>query len=285
PGLRLESIWQSVTENINADKTTVPLADQSDFDFVPLAGLGLAYELPAQVELYSNISQGYRPKIYTQAVPTGSGQVVNSDLEEGKSWQADIGLQGQPVDYFSWDASLFYMDFKDQIGTSGSTVENVGDAHHRGIELASELDLVGWLDNLNQRNLKEQIGSFSLFANAMILDAEFVKGSNEGKTPQYAPDFIFKTGVEYNYHDKGKVRLAGTFVDDHYANDTNTAQFAVPSYKVWDLTGELKIYKDAVNLFAGINNIFDEKYFSRVRSDGIDPADGRNYYVGVKLFW
>ena len=129
------------------------------------------------------------------------------------------------------------------------------------------------------------MGDLNLFANAMILDAEFIKGPNKGKTPQYAPDFIFKTGLEYNDHDKRKVRLAGTFVDDHFANDANTDSFIVPSYKIWDLTGEVNIYKETVSLFAGINNLFDEKYFARVRSDGIDPADGRNYYGGVKVVW
>jgi Fe(3+) dicitrate transport protein len=285
PGVRLESIWQSVKENINLDKTTVPLDDDSSFDFVPLAGLGVAYELPASMEVYGNISQSYRPKIYTQAVPTGNGQVVNDDLEEGKSWQADIGLRGKPVDYFNWDASVFYMEFKDQIGTSGSTVENVGDARHQGIELAGEFDVIGWLDNLNQTDYGKKMGSVNLFANTMLLNAEFTKGPNKGKTPQYAPDFIFKSGIEYDHHDKAKIRLAGTFVDDHFANDTNTAQFLVPSYKVWDLTGEVKVYKDTVSLLGGINNVFDEQYFSRVRSDGIDPAAGRNYYAGVKMTW
>lgn len=285
PGIRLENIWQAVEENTNLDKTTVPLAEESDFDFVPLAGLGVSYELPSSLEIYGNISQGYRPKIYTQAVPTGSGQIVNEDLEEGKSWQADIGIRGRPVDYFFWDGSFFYMEFKDQIGTSGSTVENVGDARHQGIELTAELDIVGWLDNLKQSSYRENIGAVNLFANAMILDAEFIKGPNDGLTPQYAPDFIFKTGVEYNYHDKGKIRLAGTFVDDHFANDTNTAAFFIPSYKVWDLTGEIKLFKDMTSLFAGVNNIFDEKYFARIRSDGIDPADGRNSYMGIKFIW
>jgi len=40
-----------------------------------------------------------------------------------------------------------------------------------------------------------------------------------------------------------------------------------------------------VKLFAGINNVFNEHYFPRVTSVGIDPADGRNYYGGVKLIW
>jgi Fe(3+) dicitrate transport protein len=284
PGIRLENIWQSVQENINLDKTTVPLADEGAHDTVPLLGLGAAYELSATTEMYSNISQGYRPKIFTQAVPTGSGQVVNSDLEEGKSWQADLGLRGVAENYFSWDGSVFYMVFNDQIGTSGSTVENVGDSTHQGIELAGEFNLSKWLDHNNGNENKDGLGEVSFFMNTMLLDARFTEGSNKGKTPQYAPDFIFKTGVEYNYRDYGKLRLAGTFVDDHFANDSNTTTFIVPSYKVWDLTTEVKLFEE-VRFFGGINNLFDEHYFARVRSDGIDPADGRNYYAGVKLNW
>jgi len=35
-------------------------------------------------------------------------------------------------------------------------------------------------------------------------------------------------------------------------------------------------------LLAGVNNALNEEYFSRVRGNGIDPANGRNYYVGLR---
>ena len=131
----------------------------------------------------------------------------------------------------------------------------------------------------------KKIPSLNAFTNVMFLHAEFIEGANSGKTPQYAPDYITRGGLEYNYHDRAKLRLAGTFLDNHFANDSNSANFTVPSYKVWDLTGEVKLYKDAVSLFGGVNNLFNEHYFARVRSDGIDPADRRNYYAGLKLNW
>jgi outer membrane receptor protein involved in Fe transport len=46
---------------------------------------------------------------------------------------------------------------------------------------------------------------------------------------------------------------------------------------------EWKVYKDLVGITAGINNLFDEEYYARVRPDGIDPAYGRNYYAGLSL--
>ncbi len=289
PGVRLENIWQSIQENINLDKTTTPLADESEHDFVALAGAGAAYEVVDHVDLYGNFSQSYRPMVFTQAVPNGTNQVVNENLKEGKSWQVDAGVRGDPVPYVSWDASYFFMRFDDQIGSAFvnglSSVQNVGDAEHKGVELAAELDLVGWVDAASGSEHSKHVGSLTVFYNAMFLDAEFVGGPNTRKTPQYAPDFIQKGGVEYNWQDRVKIRFAGTIVDDHFANDTNTETFSVPSYKVWDLAAEVRVYKDIVSVFGGVNNVFDENYFARVRGDGIDPADGRNYYGGVTVQW
>ncbi|MGH7197565.1 MAG: TonB-dependent receptor family protein [Candidatus Omnitrophota bacterium] len=291
PGVRFENIWQSIRETVNVDKTAAgkPLSDEDTRDFVVLAGVGAAYEVAPKVDLYANYSEGYRPKIFTEAVPTSPTTVINADLEEGNSWQADLGLRGKPVPYFSWDASVFHLEFDGQIGSVSSggvtTLQNVGDAEHEGVEVTTEVDLIGLWDAATGSRCGDKIGSLSFFYNAMFLDAEFIGGPVTGKTPQYAPDFIQKGGGEYRYKDRAKIRFAGTFVDDHFANDSNTPAFTVPSYKVWDLTAEFKIYGDLVSVFGGVNNIFDEHYFARVRSDGIDPADGRNYYAGVKVLW
>ena len=75
----------------------------------------------------------------------------------------------------------------------------------------------------------------------------------------------------------------GTFVGPTFGDDAETPQRAIPSYVVWDLTAEAKIYKDFVMVQAGINNVFDENYYARVGNDGIDPAYRRNFYGGFAL--
>lgn len=284
PSVRLENIWQNLTENINLDKTAVPLADESIHDFVALAGVGGELDVldSDRATFYANFSQGYRPMIFTQAVPNGTNQVVNGDLQEGRSWQSDAGIKGRPANFLSVDASLFYMEFEDQIGSATigglSTVQNVGDARHQGIELAVELDAA------NLSGAGEGDWGTIVFYNAMFLDAEFTGGPNSGKTPQYAPDFVQKGGVETSWRGLARVRMAGTFADDHFANDNNTAQFTVPSYGVWDLTFDWEIDR-TWTAFAGINNVFDAAYFARIRGDGIDPGDGRTAYGGFKHMW
>jgi Fe(3+) dicitrate transport protein len=301
PGVRLENIWQGVKENLNLDKTAAqtPLADEENHEFVPLVGLGLAYEVADKTELYGNVSQSYRPKIFTQAVPTGGTAVIPKDLEESKAMQYEIGFRGTPRDWVSWDVSAFLLDFDDQIGIDGATniLANVGRAKHYGIEIAGELDLIGMFDRgvvttpaLSKeteptragKTLGERFGSLSLYANATLLEAEFERGPFDGKTPRFAPDHLVRAGVIYRLRDRCKIALLGTFAGESFADDANTQERFIPAYTVWDLTAEVKVYKE-ISLNAGINNLFDEGYYSRIANTGIDPAPGRNFYGGFSV--
>lgn len=291
PGVRLENFWQRIHEKLNLDKTTVPLVNQSEYDFAPLFGFGLAYEIWKGIEAYTNISQSYRPKIFTQSVPTGTNQVINEDLEEGKGIQYDFGLRGRPLPFFSWDVDYFLMSFTNQIGTAGNTVTNAGKSHHQGMELYTEMDLIGAWDYFRNTKYGEKWGSLSPFVSFTALDAKFSAGPFEGRRAQYAPQYNARFGTVYEWRERIKVSLLSTFVDEHFADDSNTTGASsrlIPSYKVWDLTCEINLLKNAygkfdLSLFGGVNNLFDESYYARIRSDGIDPANGRNLYGGIKI--
>ncbi|MBI4549809.1 MAG: TonB-dependent receptor [Candidatus Omnitrophica bacterium] len=286
PGVRWENYWQRIEEHANVNRAD--LTDRQTFDSVPLFGLGLAYDIAKAVTVYSNITQSYRPQLFAESVPTGASQTVDQDLQEGFAWQYDFGVRGKPVPFFSWDVDYFLIDFRDQIGTSGNSVENVGDARHHGIELAMEADVVGFWDFLNRSELGKEIGSLSPFIAWTLLDAEFYKGPNEGRAPAFAPKSNLRFGVQQNWRDRVKTALTSTFVSDHFADDSSTLNRKVPSYKVWDLTAEVLLVKDLVkaldlSVFGGINNLFDEEYYSRITGSGIDPAYERNIYGGFKL--
>jgi Fe(3+) dicitrate transport protein len=300
PGIRIENFWQGVKENVNLDKPADMLADEDEHQVVPLLGLGIAYEIGPKIDLYSNVSQSYRPKIFTQAVPTGGTTLIPENLEESKAVQYEIGFRGTPRDWLYWDVSAFLLDFDDQIGLDGrtNTLANVGRAKHYGVEIAAELDLIGLFDRgavissqpTNKeagpapapKSLGERFGSLSLYANATLLDAEFVRGPFDGRTPRFAPDYLVRSGVIYRWRDRCKLALLGTFVGDSFADDANTQERFVPAYTVWDLTAEVKIYKE-ISLNAGINNLFDEDYYARIANTGIDPAPGRNFYGGFSI--
>jgi Fe(3+) dicitrate transport protein len=126
-----------------------------------------------------------------------------------------------------------------------------------------------------------------VFGSLALLDAEFVDGTKDGREPSYAPGYVIKTGAIYRWRDRLKLALLGQFVDEHFWQDSNTAgsvgTATIAAYSIWDLTAEATVFRDNVSVFAGINNLFDEDYYSRIRSDGIEPATGRTFYGGVKV--
>jgi Fe(3+) dicitrate transport protein len=311
PGVRLENIWQSVHEKVNVTKSSSGqgLSSETLYNFVPLFGLGLEYAFTPEIQAYANVSQAYRPPIFTQAVPTSPNTVVDGNLNENFVWNYEVGFRGAPRSWLSWDTSFFLIDSSDQIGTRTAdngnltVIENAGRAVTYGWDLATELDFVGLADALwnrppapvdglskdakaavvPHRSWVETYGSLKAYTALTLMKAEFVSGPNDGRTPQYSPDYIFRTGVVYDWRGRVKVALMSNFTGSSYADDTNTSQRFIPAYDVWDLTVEAKVYKDTVSVIGGVNNLFDRDYYARIRADGIDPAAPRNWYAGIKV--
>ena len=288
PAVRLDFIAQSIDEKLNlgTGETLTPtseLSQDSYLEVVPLVALGLEYDFGANTEAYFNVAQGYKPKTYSDAVPLGTNDTISENLEPGETWTYELGVRGTPQPWLTFDTSLFLIDYDGRFGRVGNNLQNVGRSINRGWDISTEVDLVKAIDTARGSNFAETFGSFSLYANVEFLDAEFVSGPLDGRVPQYAPDYLLRTGAIYRWRDRVKVALMGTMVDEHFADDGNGPDYYVPGYSVWDLTAEAKVYKDHVRVLAGINNLFDQDYYSRIRSNGIDPAYRRNYYAGFSF--
>jgi len=291
PGFRLETVRQELAESVNSAKTAAgtPLGARTERRTVPLFGLAAAYDLrrsgaqpsPLDSQLYLNVAQSYRPMIYTQAVPNAATNLVNADLEEGRALQLELGYRARPLAGLVLDASVFHLEFDNQIGAVAlpggrTSVANIGRAVHRGLEASVQYDLLRLLGRGGRSAL-------NLYANAMILDAEFKEGAAAGRTPQYAPDHVVRSGLVYTRGPGFKLGLTGTLSAAAFADDANSAPRYVPAYAVWDLTLEARIPRTPLRVIAGVNNVLDEDYYNRVRPDGIDPSPRRNYYLGAAL--
>lgn len=296
PAFRLEHINMKVKENFNTGKTSA-LHDIDESFTVPLFGVGFEHKLGQNDEIYTNISQGFKPPQFDTLAPSGNNTLPATDLEEGRTWTYEAGVRGKPLSWMRYDASAFLTQYKNYFGnvtvSGGQTQnQNVGTAFYHGADLGGEADVIGVIDSLtgNESELGSKLGSLSLYGNVSLLSAEFKKGPLEGKEPAYAPNYVVKTGAIWrSMEDKAKVSVLGTLVEDHFWADNNaagtTGLTAIPAYQVWDFNTEMMVYKDNVKLFFNINNLADKQYFSRVRSDGIEPAAGRELLGGVKLLW
>lgn len=273
PGVRIENIRQTVDERKGGI-----LGNKDRTENVPLFGLGLAYHTSDESQLYANISEGYKPLSWSEAIPSKADEFVDGDIESSKTLNTEIGYRGQ-TNQLNWDVSAFFIRYENKIAKVGKTLTNSGAGTHKGIDAATELKLSNIIDGL------KPYGDFNLYANISLLDARYTNGALDGKTPQYAPKTMTRVGAIYNKENKLKVALMGVFVGRHYADDNNGNSagkntFDVPAYTVFDLTADWNVSNNWM-VSAGINNLLDKQYYSRVRSEGLIWALDRNYYAGV----
>lgn len=268
PGVRIENIYQSIRENLNVGGTA-PLRNNSEWVHVPLFGLGVETKLDPKREAYLNLSQSYRPMAFQDTVPLNNGDLISEDLKPSKAWTLEAGVRDRLSERLTWDLSAFLISYSDQFGRVGNVLQNTGAAIHQGLEAAYDLELfrgpvdLHWVGNLT------------------ALHARFKEGSLSGKTPQYAPRWLVKNGLYSNLGNRAKASLLHTFVSDHFGDDGNSANRRIPSYRVLDLTIDAKIPRTNITLFAGVFNLLNEQYFSRVRANGIEPAMPRNFSFGL----
>ncbi len=293
PGARLELIRQNVAESLDrgvgsptdgrsAGAPNGVLGNGSSVEPVVLPGVGASYLFDIGLEPYVNVTRGYKPKLYNDAFTFQSGVNVASSFNPSYTLSSEMGVRGRPTSWLSCDASAFHITFDDQIGffandQGGATRTNVGSMRNRGVDLAAEVDPLGVL-------AIRGAGALTFYGNVSILDARLTSGPFEGTRPQYAPTHLVRTGLFYRFGQRAKLALLGTFLGRHSGADNAHPLFEIPAYQVWDVSAEIAVPKTSLAVFGGINNLGDERYFARVRpggGGGIDPAFGRNVFVGV----
>jgi Fe(3+) dicitrate transport protein len=293
PAVRADLTRMEVEEKRNVGKD---LQSETFSRAVPLVGLGLSYDLTPNNAVYANVSQGYRPPKYDDLVnPTRGPRGQGGAPDESHVWNFEIGVRGTPTQWLAYDSSLFFVDWdgfvETQVIGTDEIRSNSGRAQYFGWETAAEIDLIRLYDDFAGTDHANQWGSLSLFGNVSLLDAEFVSGRQKGNEPAYAPAYTIKAGAIYRWKERAKISLTGTFVDEHFWQDSNrrgavgteTIPAVIPAYGVWDLAAEARVYRDRVSVLAGINNLFNEDYYARIRGDGIEVTPHRNYYAGLRF--
>lgn len=288
PGVRFESIAQDVRVERPVGGG-VAVSEKSRTEFEPLVGLATAYDLTSSSEVYASVAQGYRPSVFTESVVPGTGTVVGGDLSPTTSWSYELGYRGQPRDWVSWDTSVFCVDLDNKYGgtvaVGGQTeLRSVGRTINYGWDVAVELDLVGAWEAWEggARVAADRTHRWIVHGSLTLLEGGIHGGAQDGRTPQYAPERMVRGGLIYRWKDRAKVAMMGTYLSDHFATDDENPTRRIPSYMTWDLTAECRVWGSWLSVVAGINNLFDEEYYARVRGDGIDPAYGRNFYAGLQ---
>lgn len=303
PGFRLERLRQKVVESLDLALGSATggapgaangvLGNRENVTTVPLYGIGMTWDASSDLRFVANASRGFKPLLYNDGVTFQAGIDAAGTFEASYAFTVEAGLQAEPIAPVRIDASLFRVEFENQVGflagplaaappfgavsAGGARRQNVGNMRNQGVDLALRLDLVG------PQGFARGENTLRLSTNLQLLDADFTDGAAAGFTPQYAPGHLLRSTLAYIGKDGARAALIFTSVGDQQGSDNNVADFFLPGYEVLDASVEWPL-AGGFTIGAGVNNLFDEDYASRVRpggGGGFDPGAPRNVYVSI----
>lgn len=294
PGIRYEWL-EGAASGINGYSSGQPIYLQNisrSRSFL-LAGIGAEYHI-GNTEFYANITQAYRPIQFANLQAPPTTDVVDPHLKDSKGYNMDLGYRGKVKDFFQFDVSGYYLQYNNRIGTVTVTstpsyrlITNVGNSTSKGIESYVEFNPV----RAFTKNTKADLIVFGSYGYTRARYGSDHKDANtKGKKVENAPEHSFRGGLTAGYKSillTVQLSYVGETFSDANNSITPTANGnngLIPSYTVTDLTATYKFSK-GLNIKAGINNLFDERYFTRraggYPGPGALPADGSTFFVSV----
>jgi Fe(3+) dicitrate transport protein len=305
PGFRYEHVRNTADGRVgfNSNGTENKVSGEDRTRSFVLLGIGAEYHI-GQTELYANWSQSYRPALFSDLTANPTTDVIDANLRDANGYNADLGWRGSVKEFLFFDVSAYYLQYNNRIGviaqqrTDGSFYNfrtNVGNSSSKGTEMLVEFSPVKAFFR------ESTFGNITFFASLAFIDARYgsvkvisrqgtnlVESSLKNKRVENAPQQIIRTGLTYAFK-KLTATLQYNYVSEAYSDANNTVAAPVtgvngliPSYQVVDLSAIYKI-NERFTVKAGLNNLFDERYFTRraggYPGPGILTAEPRNFFI------
>ena len=255
-----------------------------------VGGAGSQFRTSETTNLYANFSQSYRPISYSDLTPFGTIAQIDPNLKDASADNIDFGYRGSIKNILNFDLSLFYINYKNRIGTiyKTDTVSyafrtNTGNSEHKGIETYVEINILGGLIP------SSALGKLSIYNSYAYIDARYISGDYVGNAVEYAPKNIERVGLNYK-RNNFSFNIQYSYTSSSFG-DASNAKYAedalsgiIPAYQIVDVSSSYKI-KQKYQLKFGINNLADAKYFTLRTTEypgpGIIPSIGRMVYGGI----
>lgn len=316
PGARFEYIRTESEGSYNRfdfDLAGNPIREQEFTDnrvfgrSLLLLGLGISYRRNAELEFFANLSENYRSVTYNDIRTVNPSFQVDPDIRDERGYTADAGVRGR-VRRWSYTANAFLIRYGNRLGEvltpevrrtaddreveTGRIIRlrgNIGAARIYGVET-----LVEW--HILERPEGSAVPyTLTAFANTSLTHSNYIESEIAGvagNEVEFIPRVNFKTGLRFGYGNLlGSVqytRLSRQFTDASNAlQDRSDNQSgivgSIPAYGVADLS--LSYRWKWLILESGVNNLTDERYFTRRATGypgpGIIPSAPRSFYLTV----
>jgi Fe(3+) dicitrate transport protein len=290
PGVRLEHIRFERTNRLGPDGTRLT----GDTDLTQLVpGIGVSHTQGERITWFGGIHRGFAPP-RTEDVVTNLGGVV--DLDPELSWNYELGVRSTIRSGLQLDATLFRMDYENQIvpatlaGGVGATLTNGGETLHQGLELTGRVDSAPLLRSMH--NVYFRVGYTYLptakFTGVRLSGVSgFGTVNISGNRIPYAPEQLMTFGVGYANPLGVDVHLEAVHTSDQFGDDLNTVtptpdgqRGLIPGATSWNAAVNYRLTR--ATLFVTVKNVLDDLFIVD-RSRGILPGSPRLVQAGVKV--
>lgn len=316
PGMRVDRVKSSIYDTSQFGNSRITqsqletLYGSGTSNTILSPSLSVVYDIVPKVSAYAQWKHSGRAPSVSEMFGYWNGGggtyalVGNPGLKKETSDAFDIGLKGEPVDGIVFNSSVFYTKYKDFIAYTRygralnpemfttvqaglSTIyraENRDDAYIYGAELSARVDHGKFAPSMRGVYSTWAVGYSQGKAKSRYLGDSY----QDLDTVQPAKLIV---GLGYDAPEKRwGTNLTGTFVKGKQASantrnayqnsggaltSSNVTYFNVPGYGLFDLTGYWRIGKN-VRVNAGINNLFDKRYWDYASTYSLEPSNARD---------
>ncbi|KAB1156986.1 TonB-dependent receptor family protein [Flavobacterium luteum] len=305
PGIRYEHITSTADGRIDiAEGKDVNFDQQTRVRNKPLLGVGFEYKWK-QTNLYANVSQAFRPVLFSDLTPGVIVDVIDPNLKDASGYNADFGYRGIYKGFLNFDVGLFYLSYNNRVGgltqfinnndpTQGTYLfrTNLGETRNKGIESFFDLNITKMV------GIEKPYGNLDIFASMSFIDSRYVdfttsslsKTNLAGNRVENAPRYIHNFGLSWgntNFSATVQYKISGrifTDANNTVAPSTNAQTGILDGYEIMDFSSEYKFLKH-YNVRSGVNNLLNKDYATRraggYPGPGILPGEGRTFYISI----
>jgi Fe(3+) dicitrate transport protein len=262
-----------------------------------IPGLGVSYQPAARLTVFAGAHRGFAPPRTEDIINNTTGGSVELDPE--LSWNYELGLRAAPHRGLRFEATLFRMDYENQIvpatlaGGVTSALTNGGSTLHQGAEFTGRIDsgtLIGSRHNFHLRV------AYTFLPTAKYTGTRFSSVPGFGGTPiagnrlPYAPENLLNANFGYSHPSGVDALVEGVYVGRQFGDDLNLRTSfrpdgqlgPVPGYAVWNAAVNYNVEQLRSTFFVTAKNLFDRTYIVD-RARGILPSSPRLVQAGVKF--
>lgn len=257
------------------------------FDHELSPRVALLKKLSSHFSVFGNISRGFSPPTFSEALP--STGVFNADLNAERGTNFELGAKGTLFKHLALDLTLYDFRMNDALviqraEDGAESFTNAGSTVQRGVEA-----FIRWKPPLSGSTL---FNTFELWGSLAIADyffkdylqngVDFSSNTITGTSPG-----IWQGGFVLQAKNHLYLNASFNYTERIALNDANT-EFASAFLLVGVRLGYRNKNTSSIEFFSGVDNLLNERYslghdLNAIGNRFFNASPDRNYYVGLKF--